>query len=49
MKGEKIMTNKEYKEWLIEELLNRKNIHCTRKELENYRITTLENLYDNVD
>lgn len=43
------MSNKEYKEWLIKELLNREGIHCTREELEHYRITTLENLYDNVD
>ena len=43
------MTYKEYKDWMIDELLKRKNINCTRDELERYSIRRIEGLFDNVD
>lgn len=43
------MTNYEYKQWLISEILNRPTNKCTYEELENYRVSTLEMLFDNVD
>ena len=43
------MENKDYREWMIEELLKRKNVHCTRDELNAYSTRSLERLFDNVD
>lgn len=43
------MTQAEYKQWLIDEILQRKTNNNSRKQLQKFSVRTLEKLFDYVD
>lgn len=43
------MTNYEYKQWLIDEIMQRKTNNNSREQLQKFSIRTLEKLFDYVD
>lgn len=43
------MTQEEYKQWLINEIMQRKTNHNSREQLQKFSVRTLEKLFDCVD
>jgi len=43
------MTQAEYKNWLIDEIMQRKTNNNSREQLQKFSVRTLEKLFDYVD